>query len=142
MIKIGIVTVLAGLSITDVRKRSIPAAALAVFVAVTVIYAVCIGRNMERWDILGIVLLAGGIYGVGKLTDGQIGSGDAAIIFSLGMVLGFRRVVAVVWLGFVLCGIFGLVLMLLGRATRKTKLPFVPFLTVAQLVLMVTGGLV
>ncbi len=142
MIKIGIVTALAGLSITDVRKRSIPAAVLAVFVAVTVIYAVCIGRNMERWDILGIVLLAGGIYGVGKLTDGQIGSGDAAIIFSLGMVLGFRSVVAVVWLGFVLCGIFGMVLMLFGRATRKTKLPFVPFLTVAQLVLMVTGGLV
>lgn len=142
MIKIGIVTALAGLSITDVRKRSIPAAVLAVFVAVTVIYAVCIGRNMEGWDIFGIILLAGSIYGVGKLTDGQIGSGDAAIIFSLGMMLGLRSVVAVVWLGFVLCGIFGLVLMLLGLATRKTKLPFIPFLTVAQLVLMVTGGLV
>lgn len=72
----------------------------------------------------GLFLLAASF-----VSKGCIGSGDGFICVFLGCVLPFKYVIYATVTGFMLAAVFGLVLILLKKAGRKTKLPFIPFLS-------------
>jgi leader peptidase (prepilin peptidase)/N-methyltransferase len=78
------------------------------------------------------------------LSRGQLGDGDVRLAPALGTVASFGGVSAV-WTSliaaFVAAGIFVSVLMLFGRATRTTTVPFGPFLAGGAIVtVLVTGA--
>lgn len=72
-----------------------------------------------------------------------MGFGDVKLAGVLGMYLGFLgwgQVVAGGFLGFLLGGLVGIVLMLAGRAGRKSKIPFGPFMLVGAGIAVFFGG--
>lgn len=69
------------------------------------------------------------------LTKEAIGTGDAAVITGLGMIAGWKDAGIICFMGLMICGILGLVLIACGKADRKTELPFIPFLLIAFFVL-------
>ncbi len=88
----------------------------------------------------GLSLLPGIILiGLGWLSKWQIGIGDGIIILIMGLWLGIRETVAVLLMGMFLCSIVCGGLLLLRKAGRKTKVPFVPFLWAAYLIGRVLG---
>ncbi len=88
----------------------------------------------------GLSLLPGIIFiGFGWLSKWQIGIGDGIIILIMGLWLGIRETVAVLLMGMFLCSIVCGGLLLVRKAGRKTKVPFVPFLWVAYLIGRVLG---
>lgn len=62
------------------------------------------------------------------LTKGCIGKGDGMVCLFLGSILPFSFVVSSLILGFVIAAVYGLILIVMKRAKRKTQLPFIPFL--------------
>lgn len=73
---------------------------------------------------------------------GGFGDGDVRLAALLGAYLGFLgvgHVVVGLFLGFVLAAVVGLGLMAVGRAGRRTALPFGPFMAVGALVTLMGG---
>lgn len=77
----------------------------------------------------GIVILI-----FGKLTGEQIGYGDGLIVIVTGLFLSGRENVSLFLIGLFLCAVSTTVLFFTGKITRRTTLPFVPFLAVAFLI--------
>lgn len=77
----------------------------------------------------GVVILI-----FGKLTGEQIGYGDGLIVIVTGLFLSGRENVSLFLIGLFLCAVSTTVLFFTGKITRRTTLPFVPFLAVAFLI--------
>lgn len=57
-----------------------------------------------------------------------MGLGDVKLSFFLGLFLGFPKVLIALFLAFFLGALVGLILILTGKKTLKSKVPFAPFL--------------
>lgn len=87
-------------------------------------------------------ILGGGLIGLfllaaGKLTKGQIGSGDGIVFFIIGMALGGRKsfllLIESLWIAFLFC----LIALFIGKIKMKERIPFLPFVFVAYLLELV-----
>ena len=95
--------------------------------------------NFSNW-IWGAIVGAGFIALLVALTRGQgMGLGDAKLMLPIGMSLGGPLTILSLMVAFVSGAIIGIGLLLLGRATRKTAIPFGPFLVFGWLVSALWG---
>jgi leader peptidase (prepilin peptidase)/N-methyltransferase len=92
--------------------------------------------------LLGMAVLWG-VYALLRLAHPKgMGYGDVKLAGVLGLYLaylGWRTWFAGWLLGFLLGGVFGVVAILVGRAGRKTKVPFGPFMIVGAFVAILWG---
>ncbi|WP_245880482.1 prepilin peptidase [Streptomyces zhaozhouensis] len=73
-----------------------------------------------------------------------MGFGDVKLAPSIGLILGWYgwdHVFFGTFVGFALAAGYGLVLMVTGRASRRTAVPFGPFMALGALVSLAVGGL-
>lgn len=131
------VTAICGLllsSITDIKLKLIPNVFCVAMICVWGVETV-IGWLLLNYDI-GIELLAsliGGLFGGGLLLIGRLfsrngmGMGDVKIMFSLGLLLKFDKVLGLLFWGLVFSLIFGLALILLKRAKMSSSISMAPF---------------
>jgi leader peptidase (prepilin peptidase) / N-methyltransferase len=92
--------------------------------------------------VLGAAVLYGGFFLLAFINPRGMGFGDVKLAGVLGGYLGWLGwgVIGVgAFGGFLLGGLYGAVLMLAGRAGRKSQIPFGPFL-IAGALLAVLGG--
>ncbi len=88
---------------------------------------------------LGGVALGGSMWAIRLLYPSGVGEGDAKVAFTMGVFLGLKLGLLALYLSFLFGGALGLALLLLGRAGRKTPLPFVPFMAFGYLVSALLG---
>ena len=70
-----------------------------------------------------------------------IGFGDGLVMLSINFVFGGEWTISIFCISFLLCGIVSGVLMVIKKANRKTRIPFIPFLASGTLVqLMLSYG--
>ena len=74
------------------------------------------------------------IMTAGALTRGSIGSGDGWVLMAGGLACGGTAAAEELMIALMLCAAVSLILLAAGRATGKTRLPFVPFLALAEVV--------
>ena len=124
------VLLLAYHSAIDLRQQCIPGRSLAVGVILSCCWT--LGRVLlgsQSWLESCIGLIPGAvILLLSGISREQIGRGDAWELVHMGNWLGWFHCLAA--LGIALFGIFlvSVFLLILGRAKRNTRLPFVPFL--------------
>ena len=127
-----VAVLLAWHSIFDIRDQCIPGRSLVFGVTLSCLGA--IGRGLQgaaSWGELGIALLPGiAALVLAKITREQIGKGDGWELILMGNWLGPAD--CMLALSIALLGVFSIsvVLLLLGRAGRNTRIAFVPFLLV------------
>lgn len=63
-----------------------------------------------------------------------MGLGDAWLALLLGLILGWPRVLLALFLAFLIGSIYGIILILLGKYTMKSRVPFAPFLVVGTII--------
>mgnify|MGYP001619395892 CR=1 FL=1 len=98
------------------------------------LYSGMSGDNMAYGALIG----SGLIYAIWLATAGQgIGFGDVKLMIPLGILFGFQGAVTLLFIAFFVGGLVGIVLLATHSATRKTAIPFGPFLAGAALVLLV-----
>jgi leader peptidase (prepilin peptidase)/N-methyltransferase len=68
------------------------------------------------------------VLGISIISDGQIGKGDGYMIAALGLVLGFRGSLVVVCMSSMIMCVIAVVMLILKKGDKKTKLPFIPAL--------------
>ncbi|MDQ0763082.1 prepilin peptidase [Streptomyces canus] len=124
------------LAVIDLRVRRLPdpltlplaAAALALLGAVALV-----PEHAGNWPnaLFGALALGAGYWVLWRINPGGMGFGDVKLALGAGAVLGWYgwdTVLLGTFAGFLLGALYGGVLVLVGRAGRKTAIPFGPFL--------------
>jgi leader peptidase (prepilin peptidase)/N-methyltransferase len=137
--QIGSIIYLGILSVLDIRTRKIPVWLLAAggIVSITL--------SIYQTEIPIILVLAGGItgvvfLGVSKITREAIGYGDSLCILIIGVYVGIWNLIGVLSLSFLLSGLCAVLVLIFKNFDRKAGYPFIPFLFISHLLLMITGG--
>jgi leader peptidase (prepilin peptidase)/N-methyltransferase len=137
------------LALVDLRVRRLPdrltlplAAAAAALLGVAGLSPGAGGQ----WNtaLLGGLALGGAYFALFLIHPGGMGFGDVKLALALGVVLGWYGwavLFAGAFAGFLLGSLYGLGLVALRRASRKSTIPFGPFMIVGALAGVVLGAL-
>jgi len=101
----------------------------------------------DRWwnPLLGLVSGSGLLLGVSLIGtalykgDDVMGMGDVKLFAPIGLFLGWRMTLLALFISVVLGGMSSLMLMLLGKANRKSMIPFGPFIVSAVFITIMWG---
>ena len=126
---------LAFLSVWDIRYKKIPV--LFPFFCGVLFLLLRVFCKMEFWEFLFVAgtcffffLLAG------KITRGQIGSGDAFVFWMTGAELGFIKSLWLIYLSFFFAFLAAVFFFFVKKRGRRYEIPFVPFIFLAYTVLL------
>lgn len=132
---------LAGLSVSDIFWRKIPAEFFVMGTAGVLLYqAVC--RETDPALLAGGAAVGAGFLLLSKVTGEGIGYGDSWGILVLGLYLGLWKLLEVLAGTFLLLLAASLVVLAAGRMRGGAKrgIPFFPFLTGGYLMGLMMGG--
>ena len=124
--------------ITDLKQRKIYMEIVIFFFPFHFFYGLLWGKaTVYEWMMdmtLGAVLLL-----LGVVWRNQIGLGDGVFLLMLGMVWNIRFLMWSTIIASAALGIFGGIMILMGKTNKHCKLPFVPFMAVSILGNLVYG---
>ncbi|SDH92061.1 leader peptidase (prepilin peptidase) / N-methyltransferase [Desulfosporosinus hippei DSM 8344] len=101
----------------------------------------------DRWwnPLLGLVSGSGFLFGVSLIGlviykgDEVMGMGDVKLFAPIGLFLGWRMTLLALFLSVVLGGMLSLLLILFGKATRRSRIPFGPFIVIGTFTTIMWG---
>ena len=128
------------MSFIDLKTREIPDTVHIIIIICALISFAPIDSIMWQSKLIGAVVVSVPLLIIALLTGG-IGGGDIKLFFALGLLLGVGRVVIAFFVGTVLAGIVGVViLIIMKKQGRKYELPFGPFIAIGTVVAMFAGS--
>lgn len=135
------------LAIYDLRWFILPDKIIFPMIVLGVIQAVYLLAtgpfSREIWGLVTSVLIGGGIFwAIFQISNGKwIGGGDVKLGFLLGLVLADGSLMAfTIFLASVLGSLVSIPLIISGKATKKTHIPFGPFLIIATVIAQLFGS--
>ncbi len=138
---IGMVGMLGICSIEDLWKRQVHLVVISIFGIIGVILHFYNGKQTAL-DMCGGMLIGIVLYIISLLSGGKIGKGDAYLVTSMGVYLGFWNNMTVLWMATIMAAAFGIILLLFLEKKKEESLPFVPFLLVSYLLFVALSKLV
>lgn len=85
-------------------------------------------ENFGVAEALGGFLIGTCAFGVSMISKEQIGRGDGLVIMAMGLMLGFRECLAAVCAASIIMAIVSVIVLILRKGNRNTRLPFIPAL--------------
>lgn len=124
-------------AVHDWKKREIPLVLLVIMSIGVSVFVICC--HTEPLLSRGIGAFLGiGFFLVSKCTKEAVGYGDSWLILLIGIYLGGLRALQVLFLASVAAGIGSLFCLWKNHWNRNVTIPFVPFMAVAYLGVIVT----
>lgn len=121
----------------DIRKKQISVLLIAGGFAVLFLVASLYG-DQSTGSRIGGMLLGILLLGMNPLTGGQVGIGDGLVVCVTGICLGFRSNAVLLVYALLGAAIISGVLLVLFHTDRKKTIPFVPFLLLGYLGVLVS----
>lgn len=123
-------------SVSDAKKKTMPAVLLIVFSVTVVAFAWFDNAVSVRFRVGGILM---GILFllISKYTKEAVGYGDSWLILLLGIYLGYLQAFEVLFGASLLAGVVSVFFLWKRSWKKKATLPFVPFLTISYLGAMI-----
>lgn len=134
-----LVSVLIAVAVIDLYRQRIPNALNLAGLVLVVPPAWLAGLTDWRQGLLGGAVLGGILLLVAVLSKGGVGGGDIKLASWLGLVLGWQGGFVMLLLAVFAAAAVGLVLMLLGRRSRRDMIAFGPFLALGAIVALFWG---
>ena len=123
------------LSVFDKKEKAVPVRLLflgGIGCIVMASYEVFVEKMGFMWLILG--LLPGIFFLLVAWLTKKAGYADGIVLLFLGAVYGYRESVLVLGVSLFLAALLSVVLLIMHKVQRNTKLPYIPFLAVAFLI--------
>lgn len=120
-------------AITDIRKKEISPVQMIAGMVLGGVFKLLV-KNVGIGDCLmgllpGILLIIAAVF-----LKNSIGMGDAVTALFVGCVISYEHTMGALMMGFILAAVFGLVMICLKKMTGKSRIPFVPFLSLGVLI--------
>ena len=123
-------------SISDFRERSVKTALLAGMSLLLLLF--CVFITKESLLSVGIGAAIGGVFWLFSYwTREALGYADSWIILLIGIYLGGRKTLYLLTAAFLAAGLFSLVLLVWKRWSGRMSIPFIPFLALGYIGVMV-----
>ncbi len=120
-------------SITDLRFRKISRAAAAVYFVLAAAAHLLLA-DISLPDVLPGLLPGLACLLLSVLTEEAIGYGDGILVVICGFSLGVWQCLGILMLAFMLAGLFGVMLLVIKKGNKKSRIAFVPFLLLGTLI--------
>lgn len=130
----GMGSMLAICSLFDLWKKQIPMVILLVFGITGILYQIYYGK-LPLPDVFFGVMVGTALYVISIVSGEKIGKGDAMMLMSSGLYMGFWKNITLLWLGSAMAGVVCMVMYLCMKKGKDATVPFAPFLLGAYLVL-------
>ncbi len=132
-LQLAYLALLAYVSYTDIRWRIIPNRVM--YPALLVALAAMFVSPGWQAGLLGAAI-AGGVFLLPVFLYGpeRAGMGDVKLALLIGLVVGFPSVVYALFATFALAALFSLAGLLSGKLSRRTAIPYGPFLAIGGVV--------
>ena len=91
-------------------------------------------------SLLGFFVGGGLFYLLAFLSNGGMGGGDIKYISAAGALLGWQKVLLVIFIGALLGSVVGVFQIAVQKKTRKSLIPFGPFLATSTLITLFYGN--
>ena len=129
----GLVAVLLGIiAYRDLRTKQISCLSL-VLMAVLVLVLRRIFVEDSMWSTLGGVAVGISFFFISKYSRESVGYGDSWLILLLGIFLGGKMIMELVFVASFLAALYSIGYGFIRGWNRKNTIPFIPFLTLAYL---------
>lgn len=122
-----------GLSVFDVRYRKVPIWLLTVGGVAAAAFLACKGIAGEGFEEYLCGLLPGGMLLLIAAGTKRAGWADGLMLMILGALLGLGGCVMIMTVSLFLISIFSVILLVFRKVNRNTRLPYAPFLAIADL---------
>lgn len=113
--------------VKDMKDQEVPL----IYLAGTAILGMLLliyNPNITLLDSALGIALGGALLLFSWITKGALGQGDAWVMMVIGLLLGWQMAIALFLYGLFLSALWGGYLLIIRRQSRKTKVPFIPFL--------------
>ncbi len=135
---IGVICILFCLSLPDYYKQKIPLWMIGISCVIAIVLRTILFFLGETdINLMGFVaaLLPGCVFLLlAFVTREQIGYGDGMILTIIGILYPIWRVMVVTGIALLIISVMSIVLLVLKKGNRYTRLPFVPFLFLGSLI--------
>ncbi len=130
-------TVLVIVTVIDLQHRIIPDK----ITLPGIVFGFAAGFYLEGWrdSLIGFFVGGGLFYLIAVLSRGGMGGGDIKFIAAAGALVGWQKVLLIIFIGALSGSVVGIALMALKGGTRKSMIPFGPFLALGTLVVLYFG---
>lgn len=135
----GLTLLLIVISFIDLDTLLIPTELVAGGAAWAIIYNLYVGWPWSEW-LLGGLLGYGAFYLLYLLSRGGLGGGDVRLVGLLGVVLGWKHLLLALAIAVLAGALVSVVLLASRRVSRKTAIPFGPFLALGGYLAMLWGA--
>jgi prepilin signal peptidase PulO-like enzyme (type II secretory pathway) len=127
------------ITVTDLEHRLIFNIVILPAILLALVAAFMMPDIQWRQAILGGFLAFIVAYVAALAARGGLGAGDVTLSTFLGLILGFPHIILSLLFGVVLGGVVAFLLLISGRVTRKTFIPYGPFLTITGWIMLIWG---
>jgi leader peptidase (prepilin peptidase)/N-methyltransferase len=136
IINVTILLFLALCTYFDVRSKQIPVKLILVF-GFIIGGIFLIGRYFNNDDILWRILPGIFLLLISFVTNQAMGYGDGLVILLIGLLLEININMTFIMMALLLSAVASLIILILKKGNRNTRLPFMPFLLTAWGVTMI-----
>lgn len=123
-------------SMEDIRKREIGVYKI-FMVGIAGVLLHIFHEKIEIYNLLAGMLVGLVMLLLGKIFEGSIGIGDGLILMDTGILLGLEENLELFLNGLLLAGIWALILCVFFRKKKEYEIPFVPFLLLSYVGMLV-----
>lgn len=132
---------LAGLSLFDIRYRRVPVWLILLggtTIVAAGIYGCVSGESNFAEFVWGMI--PGAVLLLLAIGTQKAGWADGIVLMLLGGVLGFWQCILAAMLSLVMISVLSALLLVLKKADKGTRIPYIPFLTMGFTLCMMIGG--
>ena len=134
LIKGAVLIFLSVCTIFDIRKKEIPLVLAGAGMMAAVGFMIWRIRNESIYAAEILLSSLPGLFFLlaGWCTKEKVGYGDGILLLITGLMVGFNQCFTGLCIGLFFSAIFGVLLLLLHKAQKNSRIPFVPFLTMGM----------
>ena len=132
IIKSLVMLIVALSAFADIKNKEFPVVFPLLCGFLSIIHVVIMASSGNLYLQGGFLSIIPGLIFIGLtfLTRQEIGMGDGTMMLGIGPVFGVEVLSISALFAMTLCGIYSIALIAFGKANKKTKIPFIPFLLV------------
>lgn len=129
-----IITLLVFLTVFDLKYMILPDFAILILVIISFLGVALDEPNIVPYLISALVA-SGFLYSLYLITKKKgIGFGDVKLAIFMGLFLGWPKIIMAMYIAFITGAIVGVIGMRLKKITKKSKIPFGPFLILGTII--------
>ncbi|MCL2253027.1 MAG: hypothetical protein FWC09_01160 [Lachnospiraceae bacterium] len=119
----------------DIKSKKIPLCLIMIFGIVAVLVSV-LGSDFDKWAFLAKMMPGVFLLLISFISNQAIGYGDGLIVLLIGLLTPLHINISLILAAFLLSALASIIVLVLKKGTKNSKLPFVPFLLSAWVLVM------